>query len=148
MAVIRVEAEGTVGAPAERVYAIIADYRQHHPRILPPAFSDLVVEQGGVGAGTIIRFKMKVGGQTRESRQQVAEPQPGRVLTESDAQYRLLTTFTVTPVGETSRVRIETEWEKGGVGGFVEKMVAPRMLRPIYADELARLDRYARELSA
>jgi hypothetical protein len=148
MAVIRIEAEGPVAAPAERVYAILSDYKQHHPRILPPAFSDLVVEQGGVGAGTVIRFKMKVGGQTRESRQQVAEPQPGRVLTEAEPERRLLTKFTVTPEGETSRVRIETQWQRGGIGGLFEKMVAPRLLRPIYADELARLDRYARELSA
>jgi carbon monoxide dehydrogenase subunit G len=144
MAVIRVEAEGVVGAPAERVYAILADYRQHHPRILPAAFSDLVVEEGG--AGTIIRFKMKVGGQTRASRQYVAEPEPGRVLTESDPKYRLLTTFTVTPEGEGTRVRIDTVWESGGIRGFVERMIAPRMLRPIYADELQRLDRYARPL--
>jgi hypothetical protein len=148
MAVIRIEAEGPVGAPAERVYAILADYRQHHPRILPDNFSELTVEQGGVGEGTVFRYKMKVAGQTREARTQVTEPQPGRVLTESDAQRGIVTSFIVTPEGTTSRVRIETYWEKGGVGGLVDRLMAPRLLRPIYADELARLDRYAREMSA
>ena len=36
MAEIIVTAEGTIGAPAEDVYRYISDYRQHHPRFLPP----------------------------------------------------------------------------------------------------------------
>src|SRR5437867_10538120 len=31
--------ERTLDAPAEQVYTCIADYRQHHPRIVPPNFS-------------------------------------------------------------------------------------------------------------
>jgi hypothetical protein len=31
------------------------------------------------------------------------------------------------------------------VGGFFEGLFAPRVLRRIYADELARLDRHARD---
>ena len=62
MAEIYVKAEQPVGAPAERVYTYIADHRQHHRNFLPPAFSDFHVEAGGVGAGTVIRFKGKAGG--------------------------------------------------------------------------------------
>ena len=145
MAMIRVSAERPVGAPPERVYTILADYHQHHPYILPPAFSDFQVEQGGVGAGTVIRFRMKMGGRSRTGRMRVDEPQPGRVLTESDLESSLLTTFTVSPDGDTSRVRIGTVWEgAGGVGGFFERLFAPRVLRRLYAQELANLDRYAR----
>ena len=36
----------------------------------------------------------------------------------------------------------------GGVGGFFERMFAPRMMRRVYTDELGRLDRYAREQAA
>ena len=142
MATVYASAEGTIGAPAELVYAILADYRQHHPRILPPAFSDLTVEQGGVG--TIIRFRLKVGGQTRAYHQRVDEPEPGRVLTETDLQTGALTTFAVTPEGAASRVRIETRYEAAGIRSFVERLLAPRMLQALYAEELARLDRYAR----
>ena len=39
-------AEGPVGAPAGLVYELLRDYRTHHPRILPPAFSPLTVEEG------------------------------------------------------------------------------------------------------
>jgi hypothetical protein len=145
MGIIRVSAEGAVDAPAETVYGYLADMREHHPRFLPPAFSDFDVEAGGVGAGTITRFKLTAGGRTREYRMQVAEPEPGRVLTESDTSSSLVTTFTVTPDGDASRVLISTTWEgAAGVGGLFERLFAPRVMRGIYVDELGRLNAYAR----
>jgi hypothetical protein len=120
--------------------------REHHPRFLPPAFSDFQVESGGVGAGTITRFKVTAGGRSREYRMTVAEPEPGRVLTESDTGSSLVTRTTVTPQGNASRVEISTTWQgAGGIGGFFERIFAPRALRSIYEDELRRLDAYARE---
>ena len=146
MAKILVSAERTVGAPAEEVYRYVADMREHHPRFLPPAFSDFQVESGGVGAGTVTHFKVTAGGRTREYRMQVAEPEPGRVLTESDTNSSMVTTTTVSPQGDASLVRISTTWDgAGGVGGMFERMFAPRVMRGIYADELSRLDAYARE---
>ncbi len=146
MAQVRVTAERSIRAPAERVYAYIADYRQHHHRFLPPAFSDIQVEEGGVGAGSVVRFRLSAGGRERTYRQRVEEPQPGRVLTESDLDSSSVTTFTVTPEGEHSRVQILTTWQGArGVGGFFERLFAPRVLRRLYADELERLDRYARK---
>lgn len=146
MAEVRVAAEGNVGAPAATVYRYIADYKEHHPKFLPPAFSGFQVEQGGVGAGTVVRFTLTAGRRVRAYRMQVAEPEPGRVLTEKDTGSSLVTSFTVTPAGEQSTVRIETAWQgAGGVGGVFERLFAPRVLRGLYADELGRLDRYARE---
>jgi Polyketide cyclase / dehydrase and lipid transport len=146
MAPISVSAERTVGAPAPEVYGYIADHREHHPHFLPPAFSDFQVESGGVGAGTIARFKLTAGGRTRQFRMQVAEPEPGRVLTESDTESTSVTTWTVTPEGNACRVQISTTWQgAGGVGGVFERLFAPRVLRGLYEDELSRLDAYARE---
>ena len=54
---------------------------------------------------------MTVGGQTRESRVTVAEPEPGRVLTESDTGSSAVTTFTVAPEGGASRVQINSAWD-------------------------------------
>lgn len=145
MGTIQVTSEQAVGAPAETVYSYLADMRTHHPRFLPPAFSDFEVESGGVGAGTVIRFAITAGGRTRRYRMQVAEPEPGRVLTESDTASSLVTTFTVSPHGESSVVRIASSWDgAGGVGGYFERLFAPRALRGILADELKRLDAYAR----
>lgn len=149
MAQIEVIAEADVHAPAETVYGYIADIREHHARFLPPAFSDFEVESGGVGAGTITRFKITAGGRTRSYRMRVDEPEPGRVLTETDLESSLVTTWTVTPEGDSARVRIATSWQgAGGIGGFFERLFAPRVLRGLYADELARLDAYAHERAA
>jgi Polyketide cyclase / dehydrase and lipid transport len=149
MGTINVTAERPVGAPAGTVYGYLADMREHHPRFLPPAFSDFEVEAGGVGAGTITRFNVTAGGRTRECRMEVGEPEPGRLLTESDTNSSLVTTFTVTPEGDSSRVRISTTWEgAGGIGGFFERLFAPAVMRRVYADYLARLDAYARERAA
>jgi Polyketide cyclase / dehydrase and lipid transport len=146
---ITVAAERSIDAPAAHVYRLIRDYRQHHPNFLPPPFNDFEVECGGVGAGTVASFTLNVGGRTTAYRIRVGEPQPGRMLIESDAARRVLTTFTVDrdPSGG-SRVRIQTRWFARGVGGFVERLVAPRLLSRVYRRELELLDRYARgELS-
>jgi hypothetical protein len=144
MATILVSAERTVDAPADAVFGYIADMREHHPHFLPPAFSDFQVESGGVGEGTITRFTVTAGGRTRQYRMKVAEPEPGRVLTESDTGSSLVTTTTVTPQGGRSLVTISTTWQgAGGIGGFFERLFAPRAMRGLYTDELERLDGYA-----
>ncbi len=146
MARIVVSAERVVDAPADAVYRYVADMHDHHPRFLPPAFSDFRVESGGVGAGTITRFKVTAGGRTREYRMRVDEPEPGRVLTESDTGSSLVTTTTVSPQDGASLVQISTTWDgAAGIGGFFERTFAPRVMRAIYADELERLNAYARE---
>ena len=61
MATITVEREGAVGAPAELTYRLIAD-DTHHQRFL----LGLRGARGGVGAGTVHRFKVTAGGRTRE----------------------------------------------------------------------------------
>jgi uncharacterized protein YndB with AHSA1/START domain len=146
MAKIVVSAERVVDAPAEAVYRYVADMREHHPRFLPPAFSDFQVESGGTGAGTITRFKVTAGGRTRDYRMKVDEPEPGRVLTESDTASSMVTTTTVTPQDGAALVRIATSWNgAGGIGGFFERRFAPKAMRAIYTDELERLNAYARD---
>ncbi len=141
---ITASATRRIDAPARRVYGYIADFRRHHPNFLPPQFSEFEIESGGVGAGTVHRFRMTLGGRTSQYRVRVGEPQPGRILIESDPARRMLTTFTVDPEqGGGSRVRIETCWYAYGVRGLVERLVAPGMLRRVYRDELDLLDRYA-----
>ncbi len=143
MSTIHVEAERTIDAPPDQVYAFLADYRASHPTILPKQyFLDYHVEEGGIGAGTVIRFRMKAGGRERPNHMRVSEPEPGRVLREEDTGSSLATTFTVTPTGDgrSSSLRIVTEWQSGkGIGGFMERTFAPRVLRRIYGQELDQL---------
>ncbi len=141
----RVHAEETavIAAPPATIYALLADYRVGHPQILPPQyFRDLQVESGGQGAGTVIRFQAGAMGRMRPLRMLVAEPEPGRVLTESDTASSLVTTFTVTPVadGTQAEVRIASDWEAApGLAGAVEHRLLPGMYRRIYRAELAQL---------
>jgi hypothetical protein len=150
MSACRVSVERLIAAPAEVVYHCLADYRAHHRvdgGFLPPAFTDLQVLQGGVGAGTVFQFWTKIGGRTDTRVQTVTEPEPGRVLQESGAGEGR--TFTVEPHGaRLSLVRIETVIRAGGLTGLLLPLIGPRMLRPIIADELARLERYAQEHQA
>jgi hypothetical protein len=144
MSRLHVSAERTVPAPAEAVYALLADYRVGHPSILPPSFSDLTVLQGGTGAGTKIRFSLKFAGRNQEIEARVEEPDPGRVLTEAYRAKSAVTSFTVDPAGNQSRVRIETSWEPSrGLAGLIERLMAPRLFRKLYTQELDLIERWA-----
>jgi hypothetical protein len=147
VSLVYVQAERLMAAPADVVYGCIANYQQHHRPggFLPPAFTSLTVERGGVGAGTHIRFTSKMGSLSRTMEAEVTEPEPGRVLQEEGSGVRSV--FTVTSEGAGCRVRIESEIEANGLSGLVTRFVAPRMLRPLYADELQRLESYAWRLA-
>ena len=98
MEVIRVSKSAVIPAPAPLVYSLIADYREGHPRILPRRyFGRLEVEQGGFGAGTIIRYEIKLFGTERKVRAEITEPRPGMELVETDFATGARTTFTVAP---------------------------------------------------
>jgi len=141
---VRIAQSALLDIPAATAYAIIADYHGGHPRILPPrAFLGLDVESGGRGAGTVIRFRMKLAGVVRTVRAVIAEPEPGRVLTETDLDNGAVTSFTVdaAPDGGSCHVTIATVWQAVGVAGLLARWLAPRMLRRVYAEELALLER-------
>jgi hypothetical protein len=144
MTTIRAQRSTRIDAPAAIVYEILADYRERHPALLPPAFSNVIVESGGVGAGTVIRFDVKIGGITRAVRAKVTEPEPGRVLAETDFERGAVTSFTVEPRGERAcEVTIATEWTASGLRALVERWMAPPKLEALYAEELANLRRAA-----
>ena len=147
--VVAASAERTIDAPADQLYRYLADM-QLHARFLPPPFYDFQVEEGGVGAGSVVRFKIDFAGGVRELRMHVTEPEPGRTLVQTDTGGSgLVTTFTVTPQGEQARVNITSRFDgETGVAGVVERIIAPRRLHRVYAEELARLDAYAREQRA
>ena len=146
-----VSASRQIPAPHGIVYSILADYRDGHPSILPRRyFSNLVVEAGGVGEGTEIRFAMHVLGTTRRFRMIVREPQPGRVLAEKDLDSGVTTTFTVSPsVDAGTLVTIATALPgRDGFGGRIEQAVTARLLSRIYRQELKQLEALAVARSA
>jgi Polyketide cyclase / dehydrase and lipid transport len=133
-----------MAASPKSVYRVIADYHNGHPRILPSAFRNMVVEKGGVGAGTQTRFEVHAFGQTQSIRHEVFEPEPGRVLVERDRDGDSQTTFTVDPDGGGSRVTIHSELlSRSGVAGIIERFLSRRFLLRLYREELANLEREA-----
>jgi Polyketide cyclase / dehydrase and lipid transport len=147
----RIEAEAVIDAPPAVAYAIIADYRDGHPHILPrPPFVSLDVEGGGIGAGTVIRFRIRVLGSTRTMRASITEPEPGRVLVESDEAGEVVTTFTVDPVEvNKTRVTITTDMKAhDGFLGRVERSIITRVLGPVYEREIELLGTVASERAA
>jgi uncharacterized protein YndB with AHSA1/START domain len=147
MATLTVIASRRIPAPPAEVYAIIADYTDGHPHIMPSAyFRNIEVEKGGVGAGTRIRFEMTVLGTVRTIRADIEEPKPGRALVERDVEGKSVTTFTVNPAreGRESDVMITTVLTtRGGILGVVERMASKAFLERVYRDELSRLAAYA-----
>lgn len=144
---LRVEARASVGAAAPDVYRMIADYRTGHPRIIPPRYiRNLEVEKGGYGAGTLIRYDLLAFGTTYHARARVTEPEPGRVLVETDFEKGAVTTFTVEPLGASeARVTISTEMPmRSGFVGWLERAMTGSFLRRVYASELAQLDSVVR----
>ena len=136
-------AEKVVSAPAEQVLTALADYAGTRPRLLPEQFTDYRVEAGGQGAGTRVHWRFAATSKrVRDQLITVTQPTP-ETLVESDANSSMVTTWTVSPADAgRSTVRVRTTWNgAGGVGGFFERTFAPKGLRRVYDEVLARLDR-------
>lgn len=139
---IRVSAERRMAAPPERVYALLADYQAGHPSVLPPAIHDLRVVSGGNGGGTVATAVLTLAGRSSPLTLRVSEPEPGRVLRETADENGAVTDFLVDPAAEGCRVRIESAVPPGpGLRGSVERLLLPRLLRPVFEDELGRIAR-------
>ena len=140
---LHVEASANVGASAADAYRMIADYRVGHTHIIPPRyFRNLRVEEGGYGAGTVITYDLIAFGKTNHARARVTEPEPGRVLVETDLEKGAVTSFIVDPISAArSRVTIKTDMPtRSGLLGLVERAVIRRFLKRVYVAELALLN--------
>ncbi len=135
-----------INASPESIYNVIADYRVGHPAILPkPWFNGLTVEKGGFGAGTVIRFEVTVMGRKFPFHQAITEPEPGRVILETDIETGQYSRFTLEPLngGRQTRVTIESATPASpGLMGFIERLTQPPMSRRMFTQELQNLDDY------
>lgn len=142
---IHVEASRVIDAPPEAVYAVISDYQVGHPAILPPAFSPLIVEKGGKGAGTVFRCSVTIWGSTNAMHAEVTEPEPGHLLVETDLESGQYTHFIVEPLnGRTqSRMTFSSEFPRpAGIQGFLMKLMMPSVVQKMYQEELQNLANY------
>jgi hypothetical protein len=89
---------------------------------------------------------MRVLGSTRVFEHVISEPEPGRVLAETDVSGYSTTTFTVDPSsdGSSTRLSIVTDFKaRDGLLGRIERWLTASMLRRIYVEELRLLSAYA-----
>jgi Polyketide cyclase / dehydrase and lipid transport len=145
-------ASALISAPVRKIYDLIADYRNGHPRILPkPYFVSLHVERGGYGAGTVINFQMRLMGRTQSFHSTITEPNPGHILVETDRNTGAVTTFTIDPRsdGQEAFVTITTTTNvPDGIFGKIQGCLTTQLLRPIYEKELDQLAAVAKEQAA
>ena len=146
MSTIKTEVSGVIAASPEEIYAVLSDYDEGHHAILPERyFTELKVERGGQGDGTVFVVQMDVMGARRTYRMTVSEPVPGRVLKESDQEAGVETTFTLNPLegAQKTRVTIATEARaSAGLAGLLERWFNPGITRRIYREELQLLEAY------
>ncbi len=146
MGSVRVAESAVIDPQPEMIYGILADYRHEHPRILPQQyFKELEILRGGQGADTVFRSRVRAFGSDVTYQMEVSEPEPGRVLVETDKDAGVVTTFTVSPVdgGRRANLEIATVWTtSGGLRGYVERLMYPLVAGRMYRAELQQLATY------
>jgi polyketide cyclase/dehydrase/lipid transport protein len=146
------EATDVINARPEDVYAVLRDYRVGHPAIIPrPPFTDLTVEKGGVGTGTIVHSDMVVWGRKFHYRQEVTEPEPGHILVETSTDQDQGTKFILEPLNNGTQTRLTiSSYMPGhsGMYGWLERVMTVPSARGIYQKELRQIDAYMQKQKA
>lgn len=146
------EASAVIPARPDVVYGVLSDYMEGHQAILPRQFfKEMKVIEGGHGAGTVIEVHTEVYGSKQVFNMTVSEPEPGRVLQESDPAIGITTTFTVDPAegGTRSKVTIAVHGKtSGGIRGLLEKIMNPPIMRRMFKTELRLIADYAQQAQA
>jgi polyketide cyclase/dehydrase/lipid transport protein len=145
---IRAEESYVIAAAPDKIYSVLVDYPHGHLTILPPQFHDVVIEQGGHGAGTWLRGNVKVWGRVVPFHHVVSEPRPGEVLQERDPDTGQTTHFVLEPLdgGAHTRVTIRSDFPPStGLMGFMERLTLPPVARDMYRTELRNLARRVEE---
>jgi hypothetical protein len=134
---IHFEAEALVKSPSAIVWDILTDYRNGHPKILPPAFIDFTVESGGKGGGMVIRYTVRVAGTTRHVRHIVSEPEPGHILVEDAPDDPTGATFSLTPASDGDDTRLLITTDQTTAPGLPHLIT--RLLLPLIAPAIQRI---------
>lgn len=141
---VTASAERAIAAPPDTVLALLRDYRDVRPRLLPDAYADYRVEAGGEGAGTIVAYTLHAARRVRAYRLAVTEPETGPALREDDETSSFAQTWTLEPAGDGTRVRLACSWTgASGIGGFFERTFAPKGVARLSEEILDRLEREA-----
>lgn len=142
MAQVTATAERVIDAPATDISAALADYEKVRPQILTDRFTEYRVESGGQGAGSRVHWKLAATEKRVRDQLVDVEAPDQTTLVERDANSSMVTTWRVRSEGTNrSTVTVTSTWNgAGGIGGFFERLFAPKGLARIYDGVLANLD--------
>ncbi|THA23749.1 SRPBCC family protein [Streptomyces sp. RKND-216] len=142
MAQVEAVTQREIAAKPDDVFDALADYSGTRQKLLSEHFSEYEVREGGDGEGTLVHWKLQATSKrVRDCLLDVTEPEDDE-LVETDRNSSMVTTWKVTPGGRegTAVVVVRTVWNgAGGIGGFFEKIFAPKGLGRIYDAMLANL---------
>ncbi|OBJ70693.1 SRPBCC family protein [Mycobacterium sp. 1274756.6] len=128
-----------INAEVAPVLDAVADYQKVRPRILPAAYSDYQVLEGGQGQGTVAAWRLQAT-KSRVRDVQVNVDVAGHAVIEKDANSTMVMNWTVAPAGPGCSVTLTTTWTgAGGVKGFFEGIFAPLGLKRIQGELLDNL---------
>ena len=146
MTMFQMETTQIIDAPAEAIYAVLADYHVGHNAILPrPYFQEMTVLEGGHGAGTRLRIKMKILGKEYTFNQIVSEPEPGRIIKDTDIHTGEGAAFILDPIGDGQRTKVTILSEfikETGFAGIMQRLITPPISRFVLKKELRNLAEY------
>lgn len=141
-----VETDSVIHAAAKDVYAVLADYNNGHPKIMPPQYCEglNVLKGSGVGENSRIEAHFNIYGQRETLVMDVSEPEPGRILQEIDTKATNITRFIVDPIDQaTCRVTLQTKiMKQTGIppGPTLDMWLKSFVLKQIFTEELKLLN--------
>jgi hypothetical protein len=143
MAQVRATVGRTIAADPGRVLGALADYRETRPAILTEHYRDYRVQSGGDGAGTVVGWVLQATPKRQRDQLVEVSADPAGGVVETDRNSSMVTTWRVRPDGPgAARVDVDTRWNgASGIGGFFERVFAPRGLARIHDGVLDNLER-------
>lgn len=143
MGQVRALTSRQIGASAQTVFEALADYAVARPKILPAQYSGYAVREGGLGAGTVVAWRLAATKRrVRDVLARVSQP-AALMLVEADEHSSMRVTWTVSGQGDVALVTVEAVWNGArGIGGFFERRFAPQGLNRIHDQVLAGLAGY------
>lgn len=138
--------------PAATVYAIVADVRDHHFRVVPESVdrSTYRVLEGGYGAGTVVEYQTAISRIDHPLRYLVEEPEPGRVVVFRHEGGLVEKRYEVDAAGPaactmTSRVRVA---RRAGFLGIIDRLLGRSFIQRMAEQKLDNIEQYAATLGA
>lgn len=141
----RAECERMVDAARDQIFEAIANFQEHHHRLLPDRCVNFRVLAGGFGLGTEYAFDLVQRHAVTSHHFRVSEPIRGKVVTSFDTATRSLITWRIRELSRGCRVQIEIVWptRNGWRWLAYDRFLRVYMFRKMLKQEMDKLEAIA-----